>query len=229
MNAKIYLNKISQLFAENANSENAVKMSKYMRNQFAFFGLASPKRETLSKAFVQEFGYPDNEILDEVILSLWEAPQRELQYFAMEILVKMMRKAPENRIILYEKLLISKSWWDTIDLIAAKLVGMQIKLYPSQIDIYIEKWRVGQNFWLNRTAILFQLKYKQHTDFELLKRCIEPHRHESEFFLRKAIGWALREYSKTNAAAVLAYIDSVELSPLSRTEAVKWLKSKNRI
>jgi 3-methyladenine DNA glycosylase AlkD len=118
----------------------------------------------------------------------------------------------------------NKSWWDTVDFIATKLVGTYLVLYPCERKNYVNKWINSGNIWLQRTAILFQLKYKEQTDFELLTYIIRQLNHTDEFFINKAIGWALREYSKTNPVKVKEFIDSVQLSNLSIKEGSKYLK-----
>ncbi len=120
-------------------------------------------------------------------------------------------------------LIISNSWWDSIDFISPKLVGYVFKTYPELIPTYTDKWIESDNFWLQRSAILFQLKYKQNTDFELLKSIILRLNTEEEFFIRKSIGWALREYSKTNPKAVKDFIENNELKPLSAKEGLKFI------
>jgi len=120
----------------------------------------------------------------------------------------------------------TKSWWDTVDFIAAKLVGDYFKKYPNQIGKYIQKWINSDNMWLQRTAILFQLKYKNQLDPKLLKYIIQSQLGSNEFFINKAIGWVLREYSKTNPTWVFNFVNTNEkgLSNLSKTEALRLMK-----
>jgi len=124
---------------------------------------------------------------------------------------------------LAEWLIINKSWWDTVDSLASNCVGTYFRFYPEKIEYYNSKWITSDNMWLNRTAIIFQLKYKKDTDFELLKNNIRHHSHQREFFIKKAIGWSLREYSKVNPSAVIKFIDENELQNLSIREASKYL------
>jgi 3-methyladenine DNA glycosylase AlkD len=144
----------------------------------------------------------------------------------MMILEKFGKKTTREFIDLYVFMITTKSWWDTIDYIAANLVGKHFSRYPDQIPAYTEKWMNSGNFWLQRSALLFQLKYKKETDLNLLFDFIERLAHEDEFFIRKAIGWALREYSKTDPETVIKFVESHDLKPLSRKEALKVIERK---
>jgi len=122
---------------------------------------------------------------------------------------------------LFEYMVTHKSWWDTIDFIAVKLMGAYFKMYPEEIEVYIEKWLKSNNIWLQRCALLFQLKYKEGLDTNLLKYVINSLLGSKEFFINKAIGWVLREYSRTNPKWVREFVDKTELNPLSRREALR--------
>src|SRR5690606_30371199 len=119
--------------------------------------------------------------------------------------------------------IVNQSWWDTVDAIATHCVGQYLQNYPELKEEYNAKWILSDNMWLNRTAIIFQLKYKEQTNFELLKNNIRHFAGEKEFFIKKAIGWALREYSKTNPSAIIKFLDENDLQQLSIREASKYL------
>ncbi|MEZ5083758.1 MAG: DNA alkylation repair protein [Bacteroidales bacterium] len=220
-----YLNSLAIFFEQNQNAERVVAMKKYMKGQFDYFGIPSPKRKEIVSEFYKKKGKPSEDMLEEVVKSCWDQPQREFQYFAMELLQKFNKNAEICRVDLYEYLILSKSWWDTIDFIAANLVGPHFKKFPDSIVPYTEKWMDSGNVWLQRTAILFQLKYKKNTDLELLDKYINQLSGSKEFFINKAIGWILREYSKTDARWVKNYVAENEsiLANLSKREALKWL------
>ena len=118
-------------------------------------------------------------------------------------------------------MIITKSWWDTVDRIASRLVGFYFREHKELIEPYTEKWMYYGNMWLQRTALLFQLKYKKETDTDLLFGYIQALAESPEFFIQKAIGWALREYSKTAPKTVKQFVDSTLLAPLSKREALK--------
>ncbi len=117
----------------------------------------------------------------------------------MDLLAKKAKKAEICRVDLYEYLILTKSWWDTVDYLAARMVGTHFQKFPTITKDYTEKWMDSENMWLQRTAILFQLGYKKNTDLKLLTNYIERLLGSKEFFINKAIGWILREYSKTDA------------------------------
>ena len=122
-----------------------------------------------------------------------------------------------------EELITHHSWWDTVDSIASNAVGEYFKAYPEMIPEVIERWRNSDNMWLNRTCLIFQLKYRDQLDFELLKSLIQQYLPVKEFFIQKAIGWSLRQHSKHDPAAVKAFADSLELSTVAKREAYKYI------
>jgi 3-methyladenine DNA glycosylase AlkD len=214
-----YAKRLVSLLKENQNEENREAMEKYMRNQFAFFGIKTPERNALMREFLKENGKPPVDELPAIVRSLWREPQRECQYAAMTLLDKRARDLTKDHLPLIEEIILTGSWWDTIDLIASNIVG---RIHEKDgAEEYLEKWIHSDNFWLNRTAILHQLKYKERTDEKRLFRYILMHNESKEFFIQKAIGWALREYSKTNPEAVQQFIDRENLAPLSKREGLK--------
>ena len=221
-----YLIPISESFAENGNEKIAFQMKKYMKYQFDYFGIKSPERKVLKKEFLDLYGLPEQDQLEDIVRVCWKLPQREYQYFIMEILGRLAEKAGEKRIDLYEFLVENKSWWDTVDYIASNLVGVHFQFYPELINPYTEKWMDSGNMWLQRTAILFQLKYKEDTDLVLLTEYIQRLQGSKEFFINKSIGWILREYSKTDPDWVIHFVQYNELANLSKLEALKWLERK---
>lgn len=211
-------------YEANANPEKAAQMKAYMKGQFEYLGLPTPVRKSLSKEFYTDYGYPDPDEIKEIVEECWKLPYREYKYFAMELMVKMKKKAGQDAIHLYEKLITDESWWDTVDLIAPSLVGYHLMEYPEERSFYINKWIGSGNIWLQRSCILFQLKYKADTDIRLLSSIILKLKDSKEFFIRKAIGWSLREYSKTDPGFVVRFVQSHDLSGLSHREALKWLE-----
>lgn len=223
----VFLEKIKSVFSKNAVLEDASKMESYMRNQFKFYGLKSPLRKQLQKEILKETGMPNVNDIEYIVSKLWYSDERELQYFAMVILQKSLKNFDSNIVDFLEELIINKSWWDTIDFIAPNLVGKLFFGNKELRDKYILKWISSDNFWLKRSLIIFQLRYKEKTDFALLKELIILTKHENEFFIRKAIGWSLREYSKHFPSAVEEFINSTDLKPLSVKEGLKHI-NKNR-
>lgn len=214
---------------EHRNEKEAVYMKKYMKGHFEYFGIKAPLRKELTRQFRIENGPIQKENMDKMVRWCWQAPERELQYIAMETLGHLAGKAKISYMSLYEFMILNKSWWDTVDYIAANLIGPYFKLFPQEIKTVCDRWMASGNIWLQRSCLLFQLKYKDKTDVELLNGLIKSLKDSKEFFIRKAIGWVLREYSKTNPDFVLHYIQQNQLSGLSEREALKWLRNKGVI
>ncbi|HKY55625.1 MAG TPA: DNA alkylation repair protein, partial [Anaerolineales bacterium] len=175
----------------------------------------------LQKEFYAQHGLPDLSELDLILRELWSLPQREFQYVGLSLLDKLEKKLPAKFIKTIEYLIVSKPWWDTVDAIASHTIGTHFRRFPDVREKYLPKWRTSKNIWLRRTAILFQLNYKKETDFELLCDIIRENLDSKEFFINKAIGWALRQYARVNPKAVKKFVNSTPLHPLSRREAMK--------
>ncbi|WP_226658689.1 DNA alkylation repair protein [Pseudalkalibacillus hwajinpoensis] len=205
------------------NKEQAKKMEKYMRNQFPFLGVKTPERRKAVKIALEQDRAPAFKTTQLVVQQLWLLPEREYQNAALDLLGRV-KEFPKDSIDLIEQLIVTKSWWDTVDSLAVHSAGNYFRQHPDQIDSISEKWMTSENMWLNRSAILFQLSYKEKTDWPLLKRSILFHSESKEFFIQKAIGWALREYSKTEPTTVKNFIEEHPLAPLSKREASKILK-----
>lgn len=219
-----YTNKFRRILELHADIANGSQMKQYMRNQYDFFGIKAPARRQLLNSYLSEYGDPPN-ILD-TIKKWWNEPEREFQHSAMELLDKRKKKSDPGWIDTYEYMVTHKSWWDTVDFISTRLIGYHFKTWPSMIQVYIPKWMASENRWLQRCCLLFQLKYKKDTDWELMKNLIERLKYSNEFFIRKAIGWVLREYSKTCPERVVGFVEEAGLSGLSRREALKVINKK---
>lgn len=218
----VYVRSLKELFEKNANPANAGPMKKYMRDQFEYLGTKSPQFKALQADFIKQNGLPSITDLDVIVRELWDLPQREFQYLATSLIGKMETQLEADFITTLEHLITHKSWWDTVDTIAGHPVGVMFKRYPKVKAKYLKKWRKSDNFWLRRTTLLFQLAYKEETDFELLCELIKENLGSNEFFINKAIGWALRQYAWTNPSAVKKFVKATkELHPLSRREALK--------
>jgi 3-methyladenine DNA glycosylase AlkD len=212
----------------NRNAADAEAMRAYMRNQFQFYGIKAPKRKAICKAFQKQHGLPPVENVNEIVLDLWRRPERECQYSAMWLLERMRKKLPAETIDLIETLILTKSWWDTVDFLSSHDTAFFFEKFPQTKASHLPAWRKSENFWLRRAALLFQLRAKGATDKELLFDIVRENTGSDEFFINKAIGWALRTYSQVDAPAVIEFVQSTPLHPLSEREALKWLKSKGK-
>lgn len=221
---RAFLEPLAEVFWQARNPDKAAPMEQYMKGKFSFLGIQKQERTLLSKDYRQ---LPENCRADIVLDWLWQQPWREFQYYGIGLLEREVRKAPAQTIDLYERLITEKSWWDTVDALASNCVGPHLAIHKNLIPEYIPKWMKSDNIWLQRTCLLFQLKYKNNTDEELLLDCIRKLCYEKEFFIKKAIGWALREYSKTNPEWVVDLCKKEHLSALSRKEALKWLQKRS--
>jgi 3-methyladenine DNA glycosylase AlkD len=224
-----YLSPLITAFESSANSEIAPQMEKYMRNLFPFFGIKSPERREIYKVFIRKNGLIPKANKKEIVQWCWQAPQREYQLFAMELLGRSLKNESENILDLYEYMIVTKSWWDTVDYIAINLVGGYFKKFPESIEKVTHLWMKSENMWLLRTCLLFQLKYKSQLNTKLLHGFISELIQSKEFFIQKAIGWILREYSKTNPDFVINYVNKYDLPPLSKRETLLWMKNKGVI
>jgi 3-methyladenine DNA glycosylase AlkD len=208
---------------QEANPANAVQMAAYMKNNFEFFGISTPKRRAISKVFFKEFQPINTQEIINTSLFLWQSVQRELHYIAIELLKFHRKKFDENIIEIYEQFIITNSWWDSVDSVCSNLLDYYFKKNPHKIKEITGKWNTSENFWLQRNSIMFQKFFNEKTDTELLSKYILSCNGSNEFFIRKAIGWALREYAYTNPNWVRNFVATNELAKLSKREAMKHL------
>ena len=214
-------------FEQNANANVATGQKTYMKNLFEFYGVKAPIRQGIQKPFFNKKFLPPKNELEVITKILWNKPQREFQYFSQEMVHCYKKQFEKNDIRLLEFMITHKSWWDSVDFIASKLVGEYFKIYPVQRDGQIKKWLASGNIWLQRTAILFQLNYKESVDTELLETVIKALLGSKEFFINKAIGWMLRQYGKTNPGWVVDFCKRTSLDKLSRKEALRLIGNVN--
>ena len=183
-----YITPLTKLFRQHANAEKAAGAKAYMRNQFEYLGLTAPLRQSISKTYIN-VKLPEYSELEIIVKELWQMPEREYQYFAVDLIAAFKKQWTKDIIKLFEFILVNKSWWDTVDA-ASNLTGPYFKLFPGQTNKITGYWNESENFWLQRSSILFQLKYKKDTDTDLLKKYILALTSSKEFFVQKAIGWA---------------------------------------
>lgn len=211
------------------NSDNATFMKAYMRDQYEFYGIQSgPRRDALKVLFSKQH-LPSLDELAAIVDELWALPQREYQLVAVDLLIKQKKVLSESFLQHVERWITTKSWWDTVDMLATHIVASLYQRFPTETACVIKQWRESNNIWLRRTAILYQLKFKQNTDEALLFDIIGENLDDKEFFVQKAIGWSLREYSKTEPAAVVQFIESQKIEGLAKREGLKWLKAKGKL
>lgn len=203
----------------------AEPMARYMKHRFPFLGLKRPQLEPLVKPLLARSKGHDEAWLHAAALGLWELPEREFQYAAVAVLHANRKTLSGRSLELAEALLQAKPWWDSVDALTSSVVGPLVLRLP-ELGSEMDRWSRHPDFWVRRSAILHQLGYKGQTDPERLFRYCLENAPDKEFFIRKAIGWALRQYAYTDPKAVHAFVEvhRARLSPLSLREALKHQK-----
>ncbi len=206
-----------------ANTENAASMTEYMRDRYIYFGVKAPERKAILKTIIDQYkSQLDRPVVIQIVRELYNHPERELHYCAVELITRFLKKKfLREDISLIQFLITTHSWWDTVDMIAKHHLGGYLRIYPEETSQVITSFSDTNDLWLNRSAILFQLDYKTATDTTLLFSLCLKHKDTGEFFINKAIGWALREYSKTNPEAIITFVSENCLAPLSEQEALR--------
>ena len=215
-------NKLYEEMIQHKNEEQAQRMSKYMLNKFEYIGIKTPERRKIFKNFFSE--YKNEEKIDwEFVNKCWENKYREFQYVAADYLKNMKDKLTINDIPKFKRLILEKSWWDTIDNLDMTIGALALK--DSNVNKILLEWSIDENIWLRRIAIDHQLLRKEKTNTELLEKILKNNLGQAEFFINKAIGWALRDYSKTNPERVKNFIEEnkEKMAKLSIKEASKYL------
>lgn len=210
-----------------ADPDRAVPMAAYMKDRFGFYGVAAGPRRAAVRAATRDLGPPpDGAALLLMARACWAADQRELQYTAADALRRWVGLLDASDLDEVDHLIVTKSWWDTVDILASRVVGPLVLAFPELTEV-MERWVADPNLWRRRTAILHQLGYRDRTDAGRLFSCCAARAGEREFFITKAIGWALREYAKTDPEAVWSFVDEhrQDLAPLSVREATKHRQS----
>jgi 3-methyladenine DNA glycosylase AlkD len=209
-----------------AQPEKAKPMQAYMKSSMPYHGVPTPVADKIFKSVFapQEFG--DSESWRRAVLYLWRNARFREERYAAIALARQRRFAAYQTmeaLPMYEEMIVTGAWWDFVDNIAAHGIGGLLRSNKSSMSRMMLRWSRSPDMWKRRTSILCQLTFKKDTDLKLLYACIEPSMDSTEFFLRKAIGWALRQYAWTYPDEVRRYVrkNAARLSPLSRREALK--------
>ena len=213
-----------------ANPEKAVPMAAYMKTDQPFYGVQKPARTEIFDELVVRFAPADRSDYRDAVLALWGRPHREEQYLAIGYARAFPQYVTLSSIPLYRHLIVEGAWWDFVDDIAINLVGTVLRQQRDRMTQKVRAWIDSRDLWLRRTSIIAQIGQKQATDEALLFDACAARLHETEFFIRKAIGWALRDYAKTSSEAVTAFVLDHEeaMSALSFREATKHLELRSR-
>ena len=215
-----------------ADPDRAPQQQAYMKSEMPFLGVAVPQCRRIAASAFRTHPLPDADAWEAAILGLWRrAAFREERYAAIELLnlPRCSRWIEPRRVPLIEELVVTGAWWDYVDAIAGRAMGAMLTVHPQPTKTLLRGWARSDNVWKRRTAILAQLRSRLATDRKLLTDVIEPSIGEREFFLRKGIGWALRQFSKTDPDWVIEFIATHGgLSGLSRREALKHVQRGRR-
>ena len=216
------LDRLATRFEAARDPERARAMTAYMRDQFPYFGLPAPRLRAVSRLALAGLPAPTSDDLRLIALACWERPEREFQYFACDYLRAHVAVPGPSFLAVTRTLITTKPWWDTVDALATRFVGDLVRRHPVLIAD-MDAWSTDDDMWLVRTAILHQLHYGTATDTTRLFGYCTAQAGHPDFFVRKAIGWALRHYARTDPEAVRRYLAEHRLSPLSVREASKHL------
>lgn len=217
---------VREALGARADPSRAPGLQAYMKSVMPYLGLSAPALRAVCRERFTAHRLPTFEVWRDTTLALWrEARFREERYAAM-VLAEHRFYRPFQQLStlpLYRELIVTGAWWDYVDLLASHQVGTLLRLFPAPMARTLRAGARDEDMWLRRAAILAQLSFKQATDLRLLYDCIEPSMDSREFFLRKGIGWALRQYARTDAAEILRFVHTHRdrLSPLSKREALK--------
>ncbi|WP_432053581.1 DNA alkylation repair protein [Streptomyces sp. bgisy022] len=220
--ADTVLDRLTAVYPTAADPQRAVGMRAYMKDVSPFLGLTTPVRRALSRTVVEGLPRPDEADCAEIALRCWSLPEREYHYFAVDYLRRHVRHCSSGFLPVTRQLLTTVPWWDTVDLLAAHVVGALVAA-DRALAAEMDAWSVDEDLWLVRTALLHQLRYKERTDTKRLFGYCARQAGHPDFFVRKAIGWCLREYAKTDPDAVRAFVarERDRLAPMSVREALK--------
>lgn len=221
---RLDIDKLRTVLEETADPGDIEAMAAYMKHQFQFLGIRLPEVRRVTKPFLQAAAEGDGDDLIAFVHQCWAQPEREFRYVGANLTRKHAAKLDPSHLPDVEHFIVTDSWWDTVDSLAAWTVGPMVAAHP-ELAAVMDQWIDDDNLWLNRTAIIHQLSYKERTDAERLFRYCRQRADHGDFFVRKAIGWALRQYARVDPDAVRRFVADNEavLSGLSKREALKHL------
>ena len=216
---------VAERLTESADPDKAVGMAAYMKTDMPFYGVQKPGRVAILREALERFPVGTRDEYRESVLALWNMPHREEKYLAIGFARAHSQYVTLTSVPLYRKLIVEGGWWDFVDEVAIGLVGSVLRRQRSRMTPKIRAWNDDRDLWLRRTSIISQVGHKAETDSRLLFEVCRARMHETDFFIRKAIGWALRDYARTDPEAVrdFALAHRAEMSGLSFREATKHL------
>lgn len=222
--ADTVLERLTLLYPTAADPVRARSAAAYMKHVAPFLGIPTPRRRALSRTVLESTARPREADCAAIALRCWALPEREYHYFAADYLRRHIAHCSSGFVPVLRHLVTTEPWWDTVDTLAAHVAGPLVVAGP-ELRRTMDEWIEDDDLWIVRTALLHQLRYKEATDAQrLFAYCLRRADHP-DFFIRKAIGWCLREYAKTDPQAVRDFVDDARdrLAPLSVREATRHL------
>lgn len=212
-------------YAKVGDPTKAPQMQKYMKSETPYRGIGTPQRREINREIFKRYKIASFAQYDRVVRELWDAEYREDRYASIAVAMHYRKFQVIEALTLYRMMIETGAWWDYVDTIAIHLVGNLLRIYPDKMKNVLNAWIVDDHLWIRRTAILAQNRFKSDTDqamlFDFCRKCL----HEDVFWIRKAIGWALRDYSKSNPEAVRRFVEQhrEDMSGVTLREAVKYI------
>lgn len=215
---------LERQFRAHANPQRAAAMSAYMRHQFPFYGIPSSLRQNISIPVFKQYPPETEAELHSLARAMWQRPEREWHYTAILLISKHKKLWTPDLIELLHDLLVAQSWWDSVDGLCSNCVAPYFQKFGDKRFDILNVWEKSGNMWLIRVCIIHQLSYRKASNLTYLKGIVIRQKHSDEFFIQKAIGWALRQYARTDPAWVVDFTATYTLKPLSLREALKNIK-----
>ncbi len=217
----ILVNELVEMFKKFHHPHNAQWSKVYFKNKFNFIGVKAPIWRDIVKVFTRKYAKLNLTEVEALVLQLFLLEEREYHHCAITIYSRYSKIWQKETIVFLEKLLLTKSWWDTVDALSSECLTNYFKNFQDDMLAITNRWNNSDNIWLQRTSILYQRTFKENTNTEALTKNILNVCPTKEFFIQKAIGWALREYAKTNADWVFQFVAENKIPAISKREALK--------
>lgn len=228
---KEYTKKIHSLLAKHGDELAAQTMTKVTNGQFKFLGIKTVEQNELTKKIFVNYPLPKYDETKNIIREFFSFEEREYLYFGISLFLKRKKMWQKTDIVFIESLILTQPGWDTVEFISTEIVSQFYEMYPRIATEFIQAWISSKSQWLKAAAIMFQRTFKDQTNTELLAESITANISSNSDIVNRAIGAALRNYSKSNYKWVLDFVvkNSAEMNKKTKQEAIKWIDSKGLI
>lgn len=214
-------NSIKLQFEAKANAVRAGQMKAYMKDRFEYYGVMAPERKEIVKQVFDQWAWQGDQAFKIFFEQCWSSDFREFNYVALDVALKYLKHMNSSWVSFYEPYIARDSWWDTVDFLSPSIIGLLVIKEPDTQIQLMKKWIASDNMWNRRSALIMQLKYAKSTNFDILKSMISDQSTSKEFFIQKAAGWALRQYSRVDPIGVSSFISKYQLPPLTKREGMR--------